>query len=66
MNSRIRLLVLVLLLVAALTGAASVYAASVIVRVGSVEAASGEVAEVPVTLEGSSGIGAMHDQFARR
>jgi hypothetical protein len=60
MNSRIRLLVLVLLLAAALVGAASVRAASVTVRIGSVEAAPGEVAEVSITLEGSSGIGAMH------
>jgi hypothetical protein len=55
MNSRIRLLVLVLLLAAALVGAASVRAASVTVRIGSVEAAPGEVAEVSITLEGSSG-----------
>lgn len=60
MNSRTRLLVLVLLLTAALVGAVSIHAASVTVRVGSVEAAPGEVAEVLVTLEGSPGIGAMH------
>jgi hypothetical protein len=60
MNSRTRPLVLVLLLTMALVGAASIYAASVTIRVGSVEAAPGEVAEVLVTLEGSPGIGAMH------
>lgn len=60
MNSRIRPLVLVLLLTMALVGAASIYAASVTVRVGSVEAAPGEVAQVPVTIAGSPGIGAMH------
>jgi hypothetical protein len=54
------LLVLSLLLMAALMGAASVWAGSVTVRVGSVEAAPEAVAEVPVTLEGSPGIGAMH------
>lgn len=59
-NSRTRPLVLVLLLTAALVGAASVYAASVTVRVGSVEAAPGEVAEISILLEGSPGIGAMH------
>jgi hypothetical protein len=59
-NSRTRLLILVLLLAAALVSATSVSAASVTVRVGSVEAAPGEVAEVPITLESSPGIGAMH------
>lgn len=60
MNSRTRPLVLVLLLTIALVGAASVYAASVTIRVGSLEAAPEEVAEVLVALEDSPGIGAMH------
>jgi hypothetical protein len=49
-----------LVLAVTLFGAASVYAASVTVRVGSVEAAAGEVVEIPILLEGSPGIGAMH------
>lgn len=60
MNSRTRPLILVLLLTMALVGATSVYAASVTIRVGSVEAAPGEAAEIPILLEGSPGIGAMH------
>lgn len=52
--------VLVLLLTVMLVGAASVLAASVTVRVGTVEAAPGEVAEIPILLEGSPGIGALH------
>jgi hypothetical protein len=60
MNSRIRLPVLLLSFAAALMVATLVYAASVTVRVGSVEAAPGEAAEVPVTLEGSPGVSSMH------
>jgi hypothetical protein len=59
-NPRIAPLVLVLLLTAALLGAAPIHAASVTIRVGSVEAAPGEVAEIPITVEGSPGVGAMH------
>lgn len=49
-----------LLLTATLLGTLSGQAASVTLSVGSVEAAPGAEAEVPIALKGASGIGAMH------
>lgn len=59
-NSRIRLLPAVLLFAAALVGAAVAQAQTATVRVESVEAPAGQVAEVPVIVDGSPGIAAMH------
>jgi hypothetical protein len=59
-NSRVRLFPAVLLFAAALVGAAFVQAQTATVRVESVQAPTGQVAEVPITVEGSPGIAAMH------
>jgi hypothetical protein len=59
-KSRSYLLPIVMLLAATFLGAAVVQAQSATVRVASVEAPVGQVAVVPVTVEGSPGIAAMH------
>jgi hypothetical protein len=59
-ESPMRRLPIVLLLAAALLGAAVAQAQSVTVRPVSVEAPAGQVAEVPIMVEGSPGIAAMH------
>jgi hypothetical protein len=59
-KSRTRLLPAVFLLTLALLGAAIAQAQTATVRVESVEAPAGQVAEVPITVEGSPGIAAMH------
>lgn len=59
-KSRTLLLPAVLLLTAALLGAAIAQAQSATVLVESVEAPAGQVAEVPITVQGSPGIAAMH------
>jgi hypothetical protein len=59
-KSRTRILWAALLLTAALLGAVAAQAQTATVRVEPVEAPAGGVAEVPITVEGSPGIAAMH------
>jgi len=59
-HSHILLRVALLLLVAVLLSTAAGHAASVTVRVGSVQAARGKQAQIPITVEGSPGMVAMH------
>jgi len=57
------LFVAFLLLGAVLLGTTAGQAASVTVRVGSAQAASGDEVAIPVTVQGAPGIGAMHVEF---
>lgn len=59
-HSHILLRVVLLLLAAVLLSTAVGHAASVTVRVGSVQAARGKQAQIPITVEGSPGMVAMH------
>jgi len=59
-RSHVYVLTAFLLLGAILGGASISQAAAVTVRAGSVEAASGKEAIIPITVEGASGIGALH------
>ena len=59
-HSHILLRVVLLLLVAVLLSTAASHAASLTVRVESVQAARGKQAQIPITVEGSPGMVAMH------
>lgn len=59
-RSLISLSVVFLLLAAVLLSTTAGHAASVTVRVESAQAASGKEAEIPITVQGAPGIGAMH------
>ena len=59
-HPHILLRVVLLLLIAVLLSTAASHAASLTVRVESVQAAPGEQAEIPITVEGSPGMVAMH------
>jgi hypothetical protein len=59
-HSHILLRVVLLLLGIVLLSTAASHAASVTVRVGSVQAAPGKQAQIPITVEGSPGMVAMH------